>query len=343
VLGPIVWVATGLNPDVTGIERMVLNTIGAVDESRRNVLLADAGSRWPDAVQGRTEVLWMQRERGGVARAPVLQPGVLTEDAPATVHSFSAPPPAGLPRGSFVGYTVHDWGPFRDRSIPTGSRLAWAAAIVMGTRRADLVHFPASATVGEAPRFLKALLGRRQIVTGLPYPPVRQDRSEIDAARNSRMVFCVGSNVPRKRMGLVAEACARVGGVDFVAVGDGTEALTNPTASARGLGRVSEPDLRRLYKTGALFVLVSEYEGFGLPVLEAWEAGCSILITSSVAERLPREIVADAHVVPTEVDIPTLARAIEVEVAGGAAGLRHASARLPAATPILLDYILGTR
>lgn len=57
------------------------------------------------------------------------------------------------------------------------------------------------------------------------------------------------------------------------------------------LGYVPEEDLARLYGGAALFVFASLYEGFGLPILEAFAAGVPV-----VASDIPvfREIAADA-------------------------------------------------
>jgi len=43
------------------------------------------------------------------------------------------------------------------------------------------------------------------------------------------------------------------------------------------LGRVSDVDLAALYRTAAVYVLPSLYEGFGLPILEAQACGCPVV------------------------------------------------------------------
>ena len=59
----------------------------------------------------------------------------------------------------------------------------------------------------------------------------------------------------------------------------------------RSLGRVSHPELARLYRTAAALVFPSLYEGFGQPPLEAMACGCPVAC-SDVAS-LP-EVVGDA-------------------------------------------------
>jgi alpha-1,3-rhamnosyl/mannosyltransferase len=87
------------------------------------------------------------------------------------------------------------------------------------------------------------------------------------------------------------------------------------------LGHIGDLELQELYQRATVLVLVSTYEGFGLPVLEAWQAGCRIVVTDAVARRLPREIVADATVVPTNVTAEHLRAAIQTCLGQGDATL----------------------
>lgn len=47
------------------------------------------------------------------------------------------------------------------------------------------------------------------------------------------------------------------------------------------LGAVSSAELRRLYSSAYAFMFPSDYEGFGLPVLEAMACGCPVVASSS--------------------------------------------------------------
>ena len=59
----------------------------------------------------------------------------------------------------------------------------------------------------------------------------------------------------------------------------------------RLLGPVADADLPALYAAATVFVLPSQYEGFGLPVLEAMASGTPVILTSASA--MP-EVAADA-------------------------------------------------
>jgi glycosyltransferase involved in cell wall biosynthesis len=109
--------------------------------------------------------------------------------------------------------------------------------------------------------------------------------------------------------------------VRLILAGTGTEATGDDyddmSPKIQGLGRVTDEELRSLYKRAALFVLPSLYEGLGLPVLEAWQLGCPILVTESVANRLPEEITRDANVVATDISAKDLGHAITKALSNG--------------------------
>lgn len=311
----IVWVATGLNRDMTGIERLVINSAKSVDRMSDipQYVLADRGAVWPEQCAKVAEIVSSPRQVGGVARAPRLPEAAVRADRLA-VHSFAPPLPPRMPAGAAASYTVNDWAPLLDRSMPAKARLSWATAMVRGLKRAGTVHFLAPATYPETPPALRPLLRGKPVLTGLPYRP--EMRPRVAGIREANLVLCVGSNVPRKRFDVVAAACRRLPEVLFVAVGQGTEVFNESEAlGQRGLGRVSEACLQRLYGRASMLVLASSYEGLGLPVLEAWEAGCRILISRAVATRLPEEISRTAIVVPTEAGAQALSDAIAQNIA----------------------------
>ena len=46
------------------------------------------------------------------------------------------------------------------------------------------------------------------------------------------------------------------------------------------MGYVAEADLPKLYAAAAVFVYPSLYEGFGIPVLEAFSSGCPVIASN---------------------------------------------------------------
>ena len=72
---------------------------------------------------------------------------------------------------------------------------------------------------------------------------------------------------------------------------------------------LQEEELARYYSNAGCFVLVSLYEGFGFPPLEAMACGCPV-ITSNTSS-LP-EVVGDAGILIDPYDTQRLAEAMEL-------------------------------
>ena len=64
-------------------------------------------------------------------------------------------------------------------------------------------------------------------------------------------------------------------------------------AGADVRGYVSKDELARLYRDAAALLLLSRYEGFGLPVLEAMASGTPVVLSDDAALR---EVAGDAAV-----------------------------------------------
>jgi glycosyltransferase involved in cell wall biosynthesis len=106
------------------------------------------------------------------------------------------------------------------------------------------------------------------------YPPVDTDFFHPDATTPERFALVVSALVPYKRIDVAIAACARAG-VPLTIVGDGPEraALERAApASTSFLGRVSDEDIRTLYRRAAVALLPGE-EDFGIVPLEAQACG----------------------------------------------------------------------
>jgi len=158
---------------------------------------------------------------------------------------------------------------------------------------------------------------RRDFLEQFDYPPERisvvhhgvhpsfQPRAEEDLvlARNRHglkkdYLLYVGDLTPRKNLVRLIRAYARckassdfdlaiVGAREFRAEEIDSElAVTQSRARIHRLGYVGGPDLQLLYAGAAAFLFPTLYEGFGLPVLEAFASGTPVLSsnTSSIPE-----------------------------------------------------------
>ncbi|MGZ4789010.1 MAG: glycosyltransferase family 4 protein [Terriglobales bacterium] len=99
------------------------------------------------------------------------------------------------------------------------------------------------------------------------------------------------------------------------AVDDARERLFREELSRLGLescteltGRVSDEELVRLYRSSAVFVFPSLYEGFGLPVLEAMSAGARVVAHQASAMA---EVLGDAGYLVDMNDVTAIASAIQ--------------------------------
>jgi glycosyltransferase involved in cell wall biosynthesis len=158
-------------------------------------------------------------------------------------------------------------------------------------------------------------------------PPgsVEPDRSVLERhALGTPFFLYVGSAYPYKNLGRLIEAFARLGGEHrLVLAGDqeGFEAGLREQAVALGLGErvvfpgpVSDGELAALYDAALAYVFVSLGEGFGLPGLEAMQAGVPVVAAS--AGSLP-EIYRDAARYCDPLDVGSIASALAELAADG--------------------------
>jgi glycosyltransferase involved in cell wall biosynthesis len=191
-----------------------------------------------------------------------------------------------------------------------------AANVKAADRIANGVFRPASGLIAisectraDAVRVLKLAPEKIEVI----YPGIAPAFFEVDA-EDAREVagryglgkpyaLYVGSIEPRKNVGALLDAWLELAAglreeFDLVVAGpwgwgDRTvyERLRTGIPGVRYLGYVPEADLPALTRGAVIFVYVSLYEGFGLPVGQAMAAG--VPVVASMASALP-EVVGDA-------------------------------------------------
>lgn len=136
-------------------------------------------------------------------------------------------------------------------------------------------------------------------------------------------VLYVGSIEPKKNVHVLIEAFDRLRALDpslphqLVLVGGAggadmdLEAVLDRVPGSRtqvhALGRVSDASLHELYAAADLFCYLSQYEGFGLPPLEAMAVGVPTIVSDRAS--LP-EVVRDAAVIVDPDEPEQVARAM---------------------------------
>lgn len=109
---------------------------------------------------------------------------------------------------------------------------------------------------------------------------------------NKKYILSVCTLEPRKNLDSLLQAFARIEDKDIqlVLVGKLGWIRTNFFERIKNLGiderllitgYVPESDLAPIYSGASLFVYLSLYEGFGLPVLEAMQCGCPVIVSNN--------------------------------------------------------------
>lgn len=153
------------------------------------------------------------------------------------------------------------------------------------------------------------------------------DERQINAAKqrigllpNEKYMLYVGTIQPRKNLVRLVEAWAKLGeeaaGYKLVLGGKSGWLYADIYKKVRQLGLegyvvlpgyLHDEDLPALYSGASLFTLVSLYEGFGLPALEALACGTPTLVSNTTS--LP-EIVGDAAILCNPEDVDSIAAAL---------------------------------
>ena len=172
-------------------------------------------------------------------------------------------------------------------------------------KRANRIMTDSESTKKDLLRFYKAGASKMTVVPlGVGSEFVRKSRDEVDylygkynIPRDKKILLYVGNLLPHKNLNMLLEGFARMQGREncrLVLVGKAFSGRTQDTREKdlglEGLtihaGMVSQEDLVNFYNLADLFVLPSLYEGFGLPVLEAFACGTPVACsnTSSLPE-----------------------------------------------------------
>jgi glycosyltransferase involved in cell wall biosynthesis len=226
------------------------------------------------------------------------------------------------PRHGAVVVTMHDVAPLvlpDPRWYAWRKNGRWRRRFAETARSATLVVADSAFTAAEVQRVLHIVPERIRVVLLAADDFAAGGPSDGDAATLARLgvdrpfVLTVGAADRRKNHAQLEQAMEHVVRANpratLVQAGPRRdERQVAPDARwQRTLGFVSDDDLVSLYRSAAALVMVSTYEGFGLPVLEAMQLGTPVICAR--ASSLP-EVAADAALWVEPGDAVMLAGAI---------------------------------
>lgn len=265
-----------LVPPVSGNSRFDLSAVGAMG----NVTLTELRAPLFSTISQLTVPGWLRRIGAALYHSPYYLMPYLTP-CPALV-------------------TIHDLIPLLfPRYFTPFQRLVFAVTVRLAVRTARWVFADSDATARDVRHRLMVPAEKVSIVYAAADPAFSPASDEARSAIRARYalpdmyVLYVGSNKPHKNLVRLIRAYSRVpmrGKVPLVVAGhwDPSHGEARHCAaslgiedSVRWLGPVAQADLPALYSTASVFVFPSEYEGFGLPVLEAMACGTPTICSTS--------------------------------------------------------------
>lgn len=143
-----------------------------------------------------------------------------------------------------------------------------------------------------------------------PVGPGEAERVRAAYGLERPFVLFVGTIEPRKNLGRLLEAFARLGDLDadLVLVGPTGWSTDLPATRARRLGFVPDRDLHALYAAATVVSYPSLREGFGLPVLEAMAQGAAVVTSATTSTA---EVAGDTALLVDPLDVDAIAGALQ--------------------------------
>jgi len=209
-----------------------------------------------------------------------------------------------LARGSRVS-TIHDLGLHKvPETLQEETRKALASNLRRSTRRANRLISVSAAVRDELVEFGYAPREKIDVIHHGPGQLATVEATELPGGVPGSFALHVGTLEPRKNILYLLEAWERLGrelddppqlvlcgkfGWKSEEIQQAVE-RSSQTGLVTHLGYVSEGELAALYQSAAVVVFPTRYEGFGLPAVEAQQAGAPL-----VCSDLPvlREVAGD--------------------------------------------------
>ncbi len=291
----VLYNAITVGATVRGVERYHLGLLPALAALRPGLRIAVLRASWqayyePLAGLPGVELVTATPPRSRVRRGLwQLHDGGLRGRRADLLHLGNVLPAPASGRVPLVAM-VHDVIEFRTaRSYDPLRRWARRRLVRRLGRRSQALVTVAESTARE----LEPLLGLPAgavipIGMGVEPPPAV---TSLPAAARDRAIVFVGGVDPHKRLDLAVTALARLPGLELRVISEGGPAepglrelarRLGVSERVRWLGRLPDAEAREVVARSAALVLPSDLEGFGIPVLEAWQVATPVVVSTGV-------------------------------------------------------------
>jgi len=219
-----------------------------------------------------------------------------------------------LPRCRVARYIVSAYDFTYERYRSGLARYVHTAQKLASLRRADAVLCISQSTKRDVLEFCPRIDPARLHVTHLGVDTQVFFPDAATIAGQEATVLFVGQRTGYKRFDLAADAVRQCPRLRLGVVGPALSGAERDMLQAKlgtrwhEFGPVGAAELRRLYASVFAFIFPSDYEGFGLPVLEAMACGCPVVAAN--ASSLP-EVGAGAALYAAEQRADAYARLLD--------------------------------
>lgn len=195
--------------------------------------------------------------------------------------------------------TIHDAAPVLHPELTAAGFARLFELAPAAADRATVVVCPSDTARADVVRALSLPPEKVHVVPETPAAEFRHASWQEESQAEERPLLVVGSIEARKNPSLMLEALALAPDllpVVFVGLPAGFDLMAEADrlgvrSRVRALGWLPDRELARLYREAAALVFPSRYEGFGLPVIEAF--ACGTPVVASTAGSIP-EVAGDA-------------------------------------------------
>jgi glycosyltransferase involved in cell wall biosynthesis len=295
----------------SGVERYIIELVDAlirIESDHEFVLISDA-KVWPEWPRVKRVPLKTMGKASRLYHDHIRIRGIVEEEGIDLLHSPKSTVASGLSCPSVM--TIHDVIFLRYKKAYSSLwKWYWTRTVARSVERATRILCVSEQTARDVEELLPASRGKvRSIRSGVnleSFSSFSKERGDVirkELGVEPPYFFFVGNITVRKNIPHLLDAYEKIreefagslilaGGISYGAE-DVLKRVTGKNApkDIRFLGRISDEQLSALYQGAISLVYPSQYEGFGLQVLEAMASRCPVIASRGGA--LP-EVVGNA-------------------------------------------------